>query len=227
MSRRGEALRLPPLQPGFRRPLQPPRPPPDPLGRQEVPVPCLRQDLLPHVAAGPARGGGVLRYVLSPPATHSRPGEGSEPHAAPRCAVLCCAAPHHTAPCRAVPCRATRRHAAPCRAVPVQRPKEGRESIGQDYLGFGSGSPKPRGCSPVVLGDAVPGPVPHRFWAPGRILTPYIARAIKSGAEHRRRQRRKCPLVLPGLSLLGQHRVPPAPAQDPAGVRLPAPPCVV
>ncbi|KAM6380487.1 zinc finger protein SNAI3 isoform 2-T2 [Pluvialis apricaria] len=48
------ALRLPPLQPGFCRPLQPPCPPPDPLGRQEVPVPCLRQDLLPNVTARPA-----------------------------------------------------------------------------------------------------------------------------------------------------------------------------
>ena len=292
VSRRGEALRLPSLQPGLRRPLQPPCPPPDPLGRQEVPVPRLCQDLLPHVAAGPARGGGMLRGVLSPPTMRSHPGEGRErapccavPHCAvlhravPCCAMPCCAVPcctvlcctvlcctvlHHTVPChavlhRAVPCHAMLHHAvlhravpyravlhsavlhramlrsamqchaAPCWAMPVQHPKKEHDSIRQDYLDFASASPKPRGCSPVPLGlgDTVPSPFPRCSWAPGRILTPYIAGAIKSGAEHREREQSECPLSLPGLSLLKGHRVPPAPGQDLAGVRLPAPLCVV
>lgn len=84
----------------------------------------------------------MSRYVLSPPTTHSRPREGSKPHAAPCCAMLrratlqravpCCTASYHAMPCYAMLHCAMQCHAAPCHAVPVQHPKKGHESIGQD-----------------------------------------------------------------------------------------------
>lgn len=224
MSCRGEALCLSPLQPGFCRPLQPPCPPPDPLGHQEVPVPCLHQDLLPYVTAGPARRGRLLQGVLSPPPCAAALGRAASPAA-----------------CRAAPCGAMLRPAVPCHAmlhcvlyctvpchtVLVQHPKKGQKNVGQDGQGFGSMSPKPCGCSPVALGlgDTVPGLFPRCSQAPGRILTPL--HCIKSGAERCRREQRKCPLLLPGLSLLSQHHVPAAPGQDPDGVQLSAPLYVV
>ena len=58
---RREALLLPPLQPRLRRPLQPPGPPPDPLGCQEVPVQDMFQNLLPNVPAPQAPRVGLLR----------------------------------------------------------------------------------------------------------------------------------------------------------------------
>jgi len=59
---RREAVLVPALQPGVRRPVQLARAPADPLGREEVLVPDVQQDVQPHVAAHQA-----LRHRMSPP----------------------------------------------------------------------------------------------------------------------------------------------------------------
>lgn len=191
----------------------------------------------------------MLRGVLSPSPCAAAPERAANPalcRAAPCCTVLCCvmlcciivchAMPCCAVPCRAVPCCTVPYCTGPCcvvpcNAVPCRCNTPRRDTRPSDRTTWTSavGRRSPEAAPRWLWGRGTwcLARSPHRSRPLGRVLRPYITGDIKSGAEHHGRERRKCPLLLPGLSLLGRHRVPPAPEQDLAGVRLPAPLCVL